>query len=333
MKKKNVRYGILSTAQIVPRFVAGLRESHCGVATAIASRDLEKAQQAAKQLGIPKAYGSYEELCQDPEIDIVYIATYNKGHYPAAKLALQHSKHVLLEKPFTLLASEAEELFALAREKQCFLMEAQKAVFLPMTALVKQAIQQGKIGKVLYARSVTAYPNIDHLTWFHLPEAGGGALHGSGSYPLEYLQFVLGAAIEDYSGQAAIEPGRTDERFELSLKFPNQVLASIFIAVKQDLPSEMIIYGEKGRIEVPTFWKADAGVIRYADGKVEHLESSYSSEFVFEVDHVNECLASGLLESPIMTKRMTLDTVSLVEDMYQRWAVGKSATDDQNTGS
>lgn len=316
---KKVRYGILSTAQIVPRFVKGVRESVVGEVTAIASRDLARAQTAAAELSVPKAYGSYEALCSDDEIDIVYIATYNKGHYEAAKLALTYGKHVLLEKPFTLKSAEAKELFALAKKNHCFLMEAQKAVFLPITGQVKQALEQGRIGKVRHIRSVTAYPNIDHLKWFHSLDAGGGVLHGSGSYPLEYIQFILGSSPESYAGHSSMEKGKTDDQFELSLKFPEQILASIFITVQLDIPSEMVIYGEKGRIDIPYFWKTDHATIYYNDGREEHLTSTINSEFAFEVDHVNDCILAGLLESPMMTEKITVDTVSLVENMYNQW--------------
>lgn len=128
-----IRYGIMSTAQIVPRFVSGLRESAQAEVRGIASRRLENAQKMSKELAIPVAYGSYEELCKDETIDIIYIPTYNQGHYSAAKLALSQGKPVLLEKPFTLNAAEAEELFAIAQEQGVFLMEAQKSVFLPIT--------------------------------------------------------------------------------------------------------------------------------------------------------------------------------------------------------
>lgn len=316
---KKVRYGILSTAQIVPRFVKGVRESVAGEVTAIASRDLARAQTAAADLSIPKAYGSYEALCSDDEIDIVYIATYNKGHYDAAKLALTYGKHVLLEKPFTLRSAEAKELFALAKKNHCFLMEAQKAVFLPITGQVKHALEQGCIGKVRHIRSVTAYPNIDHLKWFHSLDAGGGVLHGSGSYPLEYIQFILGSSPESYAGHSSMEKGKTDDQFELSLKFPEQILASVFITVQLDIPSGMVIYGEKGRIDIPYFWKTDHATIYYHDGREERLTSTINSEFAFEVDHVNDCVLAGLLESPMMTAKITVDTVSLVENMYNQW--------------
>ena len=103
-----IRYGIVSTATIVPRFVQGVKDSDHGVVHAICSRSLKKAEQMAKELDIMNAYGSYEELLQDKDIDIVYIPTPNYLHYEYAKKALLANKHVLLEKPFTLSLVEAE---------------------------------------------------------------------------------------------------------------------------------------------------------------------------------------------------------------------------------
>lgn len=316
---KKIQYGILSTAQIVPRFVAGIKQSKVGEARAIASRSLKKAEQMAKELEIPKAYGSYEALCKDEEIDIIYVATYNKGHYESAKMALTHQKHVLVEKPFTLEAAQAEELFALAAKNGCFLMEAQKSVFLPISEQVKYILQQNKIGAVRWMQSTTSYPNVDHISWFHSLEAGGGTLHGSGSYPLQYMQFMLDHSIEEYSGSATRNIGAADDQVTLALKFQNQVLGNIFISVKVDIPSKMTIYGEKGRIEIPYFWKAEQAVVYYEDGSQEELLGEFASEFVFEVDHVNDCLQNQLLESPIMTKQLTIDTVRLVEQLYTKW--------------
>lgn len=316
---KKIHYGILSTAQIVPRFVEGINESHTGKVVAIGSRNLDKAEKMAKDLAIPKAYGSYKELCEDKNVDIIYVATYNKGHYKAAKMALAHHKHVLVEKPFTLQLGQAEELFELAKKNGCFLMEAQKSVFLPISLQVKKAIQQNKIGEVHWMQSVTSYPNVDHISWFNSLEAGGGTLHGSGSYPIQYMQFILDQSIEEYSGSITRKKGATDDQVNLSLKFQNQVLGNIFISVMVDSPSLMTIYGEEGRIEIPNFWKTNQATIYYKDGSQEKLTDEFESEFVFEVEHVNDCLQKHLLESPVMTKKITIDTVRLVEQLYTSW--------------
>lgn len=314
-----IRYGILSTAQVVPRFVAGVKESQDGVVTAIASRGIEKAQKMAQELGIPNAFGSYEELCHSADVDIVYVAVYNKGHYEAAKLALLNNKHVLLEKPFTMTLAQAEELFALAQERQLFLMEAQKALFLPITDQVQQAIEEDKIGAVRWLDSVTAYPNIDHISWFRDLSSGGGVFRGAGTYPLEYMQHLLKYTPEEYKGTLTFPEGQSDAQAQVTLHFSKGIIGTIFLTVDLDLPKQMIIYGEKGKIIIPDFWKTDTAEIQYSTGLTETLRSEQSSEFVFEVNHVNECLQQGLLESPVVTKELTLKTVAITEAIYKNY--------------
>lgn len=314
-----IRYGILSTAQVVPRFVAGVKESQEGIVTAIASRGIEKAQKMAQELAIPKDYGSYEELCQSSDVDIVYIAVYNKGHYDAAKLALLNNKHVLLEKPFTMTLAQAEELFELAAERNLFLMEAQKALFLPITKQIQQIIQAGKIGRLRWLDSVTAYPNIDHISWFRDLSAGGGVLRGAGTYPLEYMQHLLNTAPEDFKGTLIFPAGQSDMQAQVTLNFPKGILGTIFLTVDLDLPKRLIIYGEKGKIVIPDFWKTNSAEVHYQDGQKERLHSDQKSEFVFEIDHVNDCLNKKLLLSPIVTKELTLKTVAMTEAIYQSY--------------
>lgn len=312
-----IRYGILSTAQVVPRFVKGVKESKAGIVTAIASRGIEKAQKMAQELAIPQAFGSYEALCQSDEVDIVYVAVYNKAHYAAAKLALLNNKHVLLEKPFTLTLAQAEELFAIAEERGLFLMEAQKSLFLPITSQVEQAIQAGKIGKLRWLDAVMAYPNIDHISWFRDLSAGGGVFRGAGTYPLEYMQHLLKAAPETFKGTLVFPEGQSDAQAQITLRFPQGVIGTLFLTVDLDLKKRLIIYGEKGQIVIPDFWKTATAEIQYHDGQTEVLHSTQQSEFVFEIDHVNDCLKRGQLESPVVTKELTLKTVAMTEKIYE----------------
>lgn len=313
-----IRYGIVSTASIVPRFVAGVKASQTGEVAAIASRELVKAQAMATALEIPKAYGSYEELYADSTIDLIYVATYNQGHYPVAKAALLAGKHVLVEKPFALTLDEAEELFALAKEKQLFLMEAQKAVFLPIIQKIKTLLTQAVIGSVHYVRAFMTYPNVEKITWFSSLASGGGALYGSASYPLEYLHYLFNSPIAEVAGTAVLSKGSSDRQCDLSLLLENKLQSHVLISVNFLAPNELVIYGDQGRIEIPDFWKAQRAKI-IKEGQVEEIELLHENEFVFEIEHVNDCLAKGLLESPIVTAEMTLQTVELVEKMYQQW--------------
>lgn len=313
-----VRYGIVSTSQIVPRFVEGIRASEAGVVSAISARCLDRAQKMADELDIPKAYGSYQELFEDQSIDIVYIAVYNKAHYSVAKKALLAKKHVLLEKPFTLEVKQAEELFELAQQNNCFLMEAQKALFLPITKKVKEVISEGKIGKINYLRTMTAYPSVDHIAWFKSLEAGGGALHGSGSYPLQYMQYVTGQDIKKIIGTSIMEPGETDSQCDISIVFEDNIQGHMFITTYFGSIGKITIFGENGRIEVSDFWRATKMSIVCGE-EVEEIEIFHETEFVYEVNHVNRCLEKSLLRSPIMTKNLTIETIRLVEKMYQIW--------------
>ena len=127
-----LRYGILSTSSIAPRFIAAVRESGKGEIVALSSRTLEKAQNKASEWDIPTAYGSHAELLQDEMVNIVYISNVNTQHYPWAKAALEAGKHVICEKPCTTTVAQTKELYALARQKGLFFMEAQKMLFLPL---------------------------------------------------------------------------------------------------------------------------------------------------------------------------------------------------------
>ena len=121
-----IRYGILSTSSIAPRFIAGVRAAGGAEVVALSSRTLEKAQEKAQQWQIPTAYGNHTELLKDPQVDVVYISTVNAQHYPWAKAAVEHGKHVVCEKPCTTSASQTRELFQLAKGKGLFFMEQYK---------------------------------------------------------------------------------------------------------------------------------------------------------------------------------------------------------------
>lgn len=299
---KKINYGILSTASIVPRFVSGVRNSQSGVVTAIASRTESDAEKMATELDIPKSYGSYQELCQDAEVDVVYIATYNKAHYETAMLALENNKHVLLEKPFCLTKKEATHLFAVAKMRDCFIMEAQKAVFLPATLKVKALIESGEIGKVRYINASSSHLGVDRIKWFHSLESGGGALYGSGTYPMEYIQYIMGETFSEGTGTSLMNPGESDLQCNLSLKLPSEVLVTVLITTMIFLESGMTIYGEKGSIWIPNYWKATELSVTNQEGQITDYHFPTESEFVFEVEHVNRCLAGKYLQSPVMSE-------------------------------
>ena len=145
-----LRYGILSTSSIAPRFIAAVRTAGAGEIAAVSSRTMEKARQMALLWDIPMCYGSHQALLEDKSINIVYISAVNSQHYPLAKMALEMGKHVICEKPCTTTSAHTRELFALAREKNLFLMEAEKMLFLPAIVEVRKRFLRDSWAKFIW---------------------------------------------------------------------------------------------------------------------------------------------------------------------------------------
>lgn len=337
-----LRIGILSTASIVPRLIGAVREAEnlmsaqtestspsaaqpaggslegC-VVSAIASRSLEKARQKAELWGIPKAFGSYEELIQDPEIDIVYIAVINSEHYRLTKLALGARKHVFCEKPFTLEAGQARELFALARDRGLFLMEMQKTVFLPVICKVRELIQSGSFGPITMADFSSSYAP-DYNGWFFDAAKGGGPLYGNAEYSLQLMQYLLGCFASEWTGLRTKSGTGVEDQFSLVVRMEDDTLYTNKTSMRSETIHTGYIYGEKGYIEIPDYWKARKALLHYK-GKSEPvvLEAPCEYELMYEVLHGEACIRQGLTESPVMTEEMTVRALEVLADIQKLW--------------
>ncbi|KAF4133219.1 NAD-binding Rossmann fold oxidoreductase family [Phytophthora infestans] len=148
-----LRWGILGCGRISHTFASNLKPLKTAIFHACAARSLDKAQEFANKHGISNAYDSYETLCSDPDVDIVYIGTLHPTHCDLALLALNHGKHVLVEKPMAMNAKEAETVITLAQQKRLFFMEGMWARFFPAVRFVRQVIEEGGIGDVHHMHS------------------------------------------------------------------------------------------------------------------------------------------------------------------------------------
>jgi predicted dehydrogenase len=198
-------------------------------------------------------------------------------------------------------------------------MEGQKSLFLPLTHEIRDMIQLGAIGDIIYIDSITAYPNIGHVTWFEDAEMGGGTLHLMGAYPFEYLPYLIGSEIVDCSGVARMFEGGTDSQSNFSIKFANGALANIFLTTHIDLPKELTIYGTKGKIVIPRFWGAQTASVEARACSAFEVTHKMDNEFIYEIKHVNECIREGKLQSDVMTEENTLTTIRIMEEFYKKW--------------
>ena len=310
--------GILSTSSIAPRFIAAVREEGSFQIAALSSRTLEKAREKADAWNISKAYGSHEDLLKDKDVDIVYISAVNSAHYKWAKAALLAGKHVICEKPCTTTESQTRELFALAKEKNLFLMEAQKMLFLPAVLAVKDAIDSGKLGKVHMAEFNHSFYG-SYNNWMYDEAAGGGPLLSSAIYVIELLQFLFGCKIAEIDGICSKHPGtNVEEQYVIFGRMENGVLFSLKNSTVALLKNGACIYGEAGYAELPDYWKARKVI--FCDHKTQ-TEEHYpcDHELLYEVQHIAECFEKGLPESPVVTGEFSAQAIRVLEQIKEKW--------------
>lgn len=313
-----LRIGILSTSSIAPRFIAAVQSTEGCEARALASRDLKKAQEKAALWGVPKAFGSYEELLLSDEIDVAYVAMINSEHYRYAKMALEHGKHVLCEKPFTLAEAQSRELFALARQRKLFVMEMQKVVFLPVVQKLKELIQAGEFGAIHMADFSSSF-DPGYNTWLFDPEKGGGTLYANAVYSVELMQYLFDCSITEWCGLCSKGETSVETQFSTVMKMENGLLFTNKNSTCAQTIHTGFLYGEKGYIELPEYWKARKAILHFPDREPSLLEYPCKYELVYEVLHAEECIRAGLCESPVMTEQMTVNAFRVLSGIHNRW--------------
>ncbi|SEE84799.1 Gfo/Idh/MocA family protein [Ruania alba] len=297
-----LRWGILATGGIAGTFATDLRR-HGFDLRAVGSRSVESARAFAATHEIPRAHGSYEELAADPEVDIVYVATPHTMHAENTRLALSHGKHVLVEKAFTLNATEAHDVAQAARAAGRVVMEAMWTRFLPHMVWIRQALAESRIGTVL---SVTAEHG-QHLPFgdghrLRDPQLGGGALLDLGVYPLSFLHDVVGAP-DGLNARATFTPLGVDASVATVSTHAGGVLATTFSSMDARGRNQATILGDQGRLEIDATW--------YAPTSVTHKDNAGDVVEVFRADvpargmqyqaaELERVIRAGDAESPLM---------------------------------
>lgn len=246
-----VRWGILSTAKIgVKKVVPGMQEGKFCEVSAIASRDLHRAQEAARSLGIAKAYGSYEALLADPQIDAIYNPLPNQLHVPWSIKAAEAGKHVLCEKPLSLTVAEARQLLAVRDRTRVKIGEAFMVRTHPQWLRARELVTSGRIGKLRAAMGFFSYFNNDPKNIRNIVDYGGGAVMDIGCYPINTSRFVFGEEPRRVLGLVERDPKmKVDRLTSAMLDFPSG--HSTFTCSMQLVPYQRSqFFGTKGRIEI-----------------------------------------------------------------------------------
>ena len=303
-----IRWGIIGTGLISTTFAADLEQTDSGTVAAVGSRRRETAEEFGERFGVPNRHDSYEALVADPDVDVVYVGTPHPMHHEDAMLALRAGKHVMVEKPFTMNAAEAEALVAEARERGLFLMEAMWARFLPHMREVQRLLADGVLGEI-------ATVHADHSQWFaeershrlFAPELGGGALLDLGIYPVSFASMVLGEPSRVLSLSDAAFTG-VDAQTSILLGYENGAHAVLTCTLRAVGPTRAAIVGTEARIEIdgPFYAPATFTLIPRRGEPQRMFDPPAEGGLRHEADEVARCIEEGLPESPLMPLDETL---------------------------
>ena len=264
-----------------------------------ASKNIDKAKEYAKTYDC-KEYGDYDYFLNSDLCDAVYVATYNPSHLDLVKKCIEHKKSVICEKPMFSLITENEEMFKLAKENDVTLMEAMKAVFLPINIKIKEMLKEGIIGEVKDVYTSFIRPSkFDETHWIYDLKTGG-ATRDIGSYCAGEMNFLLDEKLVVTSFKTNATDKLADTIGEVEVKYGN-INGHLKVSNVLDGESALIVEGTKGKIYVENFWKAKEGYIEI-EGVRKELKEELISDFYYELKHFAYLVDNHILESPVMSK-------------------------------
>jgi predicted dehydrogenase len=285
-----VKWGIVSTADINRKVIPGAHASDKVELIAVASRDQSRAEAYAREWEIPRAYGSYEALLADPEVEAVYISLPNTLHAEWSIKALDAGKHVLCEKPYTRHPEEVESSFDAAERNDRLLSEAFMYRHNPQTAKLAELVRDGAIGELRLIRSAFSYGLYDHENIRLRTDVEGGALMDVGCYNVSGSR-LLGGEPERVWGEAWYGPSGTDWVFNGTLRFPGNVLASFDCATALVERDELEAIGSEGSLFFDDPWHCVHPVIELRrDDGVERIELEPVDSYRLELENVSDAI-------------------------------------------
>jgi predicted dehydrogenase len=314
------RWGILGTGGIARMFTSDLLLTGHQV-TAVGSRTQESADRFAADYNLPAAHSSYQALVADPSVDLVYVATPHPFHYPNARLALEAGKHVLVEKPFTLNAVQAQQLVSLAADKHLLVLEAMWTRWLPHMVRLREIVAAGTIGEV---RSMSA----DHTQ--KLPDdpghrinalgLGGGALLDLGIYPVSFASDLFGAP-ELIEATATFKPTGADAQVATVFRYAGGQIATTYSASTTKGPTVAVVLGTEGRIEIDSVWYAASGLRVYdaAGTLTEDVRPQVEGRGMqYQAVEAERLVAEGRIASDILPPQETVTIMATLDEIRQR---------------
>lgn len=311
---RTFNWGIIGPGKIAHKFAQDLNKLPQARLHAVASRSLDRAQAFAKQYGAPHAYGSYPEILNCPDLDVVYVATPHTGHHENTLACLKAGIAVLCEKPLAVNLREAQQMIYTAQEEKVFLMEAIWTRFIPTHLKMWEIINSGRIGKVLSVKADFGFkPDYNPEGRLFNRELAGGSLLDIGIYPVFLAMNVLGKPKKikalGYLGETGV-----DEEVGLLFGYPDGQMAMLHSSIRAETKTEAFIYGEHGTIYLHSRWHEPSTMSLNLPGQTpEYFTFDYDSNgYSYEAEEVMRCLAAGKTESDALPLQFSADLMDVL---------------------
>ena len=330
---RKINWGIIGLGKIAHKFAGDLQLSTDTVLHGVASRDLHKATDFAQKFGATKAYGSYQELANDPEIDVVYIATPHALHFENTMLCLELGKHVLCEKPLGLDANQAKAMIAKAKANNLFLMEGLWTRFIPATEKLLELLATNAIGELLFARADFGFkPPFNPQGRIYNKSLGGGSLLDIGIYPIYFSLLTLGLP-ENITATARLAETGVDTFCAMLFDYANGTRAVLESTFEATTPTEAIIYGSKGfiKLHTPFHHTQKLALHVYGAGEQEFDLPITGEGYGYEIDEVAFCLRHNLTESAKHPHASSINLSAVLDRVKQE--IGLTYKSEEGPGS
>ena len=311
---KKIKWGIIGLGKIANKFAEDLQLSNNSMLYAVASRDGEKAKIFSEKYKSTKFYASYEELADDSEIDVIYVATPHTFHFENTMLCLKKGKGVLCEKPMGINSREVETMVREAELRNLFLMEGIWTRFIPATEKLLEILYNQTIGDVLSIRADFGFKaDSNREGRIYNKKLGGGSLLDLGIYPIYLSLLTLGIPI-DIKIMARMTDTHVDGYCSMLFDYENGAKAILESTIEADTPTEAYIYGSKGSLKLHSRFHHTEKITISQNGENTVLDIKYKGNgYIHEIEEVNKCLLNREIESSKLPLKISVDVITLID--------------------
>ena len=320
-KNRDLNWAVLGTSVIANEMAQALVKMNKRL-YAVANRTHQKALDFADRYGVQKVYDQIDDIFEDEAVDIIYITSPHNTHYEFMKKALEHGKHILVEKSITLNSRELDEMIALAAEKKLILAEAMTIWHMPIYKKLWEIVQGGQLGKVqIITMNFGSFKEYDMSNRFFNMNLAGGAMLDIGVYALSIVRSFMEEKPEDIVSQWKASPTGSDEQATILLKNKQEQMATVALSMHSKQPKRAMISCEKGYIEITEYPRADKAVIVDAEsGKRTEIESGETANALYyEMMDMEQAVRSG--DASNIQLQYSKDVMDIMTKLRKDWGM------------